>query len=69
MKESLSINVSFHIHVFINHLLMYSNNCELIRHVLIQVCETITEGLENAGKAFVSMMKGGNTGKQVVKVL
>ncbi|XP_046379919.2 prostaglandin reductase 2-like isoform X2 [Haliotis rufescens] len=34
----------------------------------LQVRETVMEGIENAGKAFVSMMKGGNIGKQVVKV-
>ncbi|KAJ8309265.1 hypothetical protein KUTeg_014139 [Tegillarca granosa] len=32
----------------------------------IKVHETITEGLENAGNAFVSLMKGGNIGKQIV---
>ena len=30
--------------------------------------ETITEGFENAAEAFISMLKGGNIGKQLVKV-
>lgn len=34
----------------------------------LKVKETIADGLENAGKAFVSMMKGGNIGKQLVHV-
>ena len=28
----------------------------------------ITDGLENAPKAFISMLKGGNFGKQVVQI-
>lgn len=34
----------------------------------IKVKETIEFGLANAGKAFVSMMSGGNIGKQLLKV-
>ncbi len=30
--------------------------------------ETIVNGIENVGEAFVSVMKGGNIGKQIVKV-
>ncbi|XP_063968092.1 prostaglandin reductase 2-like [Lytechinus pictus] len=34
----------------------------------LKVKETVTEGLENTGAAFVSMMSGGNVGKQIVHV-
>lgn len=34
----------------------------------IKVVEDIAEGLENAPKAFMKMLKGGNFGKQIVKV-
>ena len=34
----------------------------------IKYVEDIAEGLENAPQAFMSMLKGGNTGKQLVKV-
>ena len=30
--------------------------------------EDITEGLENAPQAFMDMLRGGNTGKTIVKV-
>lgn len=34
----------------------------------LKVRENVVQGLENAGKAFVGMMKGDNIGKQIVKV-
>lgn len=34
----------------------------------IKVRETVAEGLENAPEAFISMLRGGNVGKMVVKV-
>ena len=30
--------------------------------------ETIAEGVENAPSAFISLLKGGNTGKQIVRL-
>jgi len=30
--------------------------------------ETVAEGIENAAKAFIDMLKGGNTGKQIVQL-
>jgi len=35
----------------------------------IKYLEDIAEGLENAPKTFLSMMQGGNTGKQIVKLV
>ncbi|XP_038865768.1 prostaglandin reductase 2 isoform X1 [Salvelinus namaycush] len=34
----------------------------------IKVLETVVNGIENMGVAFCSMMKGGNIGKQVIKI-
>ncbi|XP_035285402.1 prostaglandin reductase 2 isoform X1 [Anguilla anguilla] len=34
----------------------------------LKVLETITNGIENMGVAFCSMMTGGNVGKQIVKI-
>ncbi|XP_048735463.2 prostaglandin reductase 2-like [Ostrea edulis] len=41
---------------------------ELVLSGKLKVRETTMEGLENTGKAFVSMMNGGNIGKQLVHV-
>jgi NADPH-dependent curcumin reductase CurA len=34
----------------------------------IAYLEDVAEGLENMPEAFISMLKGGNTGKQIVKL-
>ncbi|GAA6223308.1 prostaglandin reductase 2 [Lates japonicus] len=34
----------------------------------IKVLETVVNGIENMGDAFCSMMKGGNIGKQIIKI-
>ncbi|XP_039993564.1 prostaglandin reductase 2 isoform X2 [Xiphias gladius] len=34
----------------------------------IKVLETVVNGIKNIGDAFCSMMKGGNTGKQIIKI-
>lgn len=45
--------------------------CELSQWVKsgqIKVLETVVNGIENMGVAFCSMMKGGNIGKQIIKI-
>ncbi|KAM4542628.1 prostaglandin reductase 2 isoform 1-T2 [Odontesthes bonariensis] len=45
--------------------------CELsqwVKSAQIKVLETVVNGIENMGVAFCSMMKGGNLGKQIVKI-
>ncbi|XP_034713686.1 prostaglandin reductase 2 [Etheostoma cragini] len=45
--------------------------CELSQRVKagqINVLETVVNGIENMGDAFCSMMKGGNIGKQIIKI-
>jgi hypothetical protein len=44
------------------------NMAQYILEGKVKPIEHITEGLTNAGTAFVEMMKGGNVGKAVVKV-
>ncbi|XP_029972454.1 prostaglandin reductase 2 [Salarias fasciatus] len=39
-----------------------------VRSKKIKVLETVVNGIENMGVAFCSMMKGGNTGKQIIKI-
>lgn len=39
-----------------------------VKSAQIKVLETVVNGIENMGVAFCSMMKGGNIGKQIVKV-
>lgn len=34
----------------------------------VKVLETVVNGIENMGDAFCSMMKGGNIGKQIIKI-
>ena len=34
----------------------------------LKYLEDVAEGLENAPKAFIAMLKGGNVGKQIVKL-
>ncbi|XP_017276980.1 prostaglandin reductase 2 isoform X3 [Kryptolebias marmoratus] len=41
---------------------------QLVKSSQMKVLETVLNGIENMGIAFCSMMKGGNIGKQVVKI-
>ncbi|KAM9354579.1 prostaglandin reductase 2 isoform 1-T2 [Pholidichthys leucotaenia] len=41
---------------------------QCIKSGQIKVLETVMDGIENMGVAFCSMMKGGNIGKQIIKI-
>lgn len=41
---------------------------QLVKSGQIKVRETMMDGIENMGDAFCSMMKGGNVGKQIIKI-
>lgn len=41
---------------------------QLVRSGQVKVLETVVNGIENMGVAFCSMMKGGNIGKQIIKI-
>lgn len=45
------------------------NMAQYVINGKVVVREKVFEGISNAGAAFVDMMKGGNTGKAVVKVV
>ncbi|XP_069566657.1 prostaglandin reductase 2 [Brachyistius frenatus] len=40
-----------------------------VKSAQLKVLETVVNGIENMGVAFCSMMKGGNIGKQIIKIL
>jgi len=42
---------------------------EYVQQGQVKVTEHVTDGIENAGVAFVDMMAGGNVGKAIVKVV
>lgn len=41
---------------------------QLVRSGQVKVLETVVNGIESMGVAFCSMMKGGNIGKQIIKI-
>ncbi|KAM3594392.1 uncharacterized protein V6R79_007148 [Siganus canaliculatus] len=41
---------------------------QLVKSGKVKVLETVVNGIENMGDAFCSMMKGGNIGKQIIKI-
>lgn len=41
---------------------------QLVRSGQVKILETVVNGIENMGVAFCSMMKGGNIGKQIIKI-
>uniref|UniRef100_A0A8C6XZJ1 Prostaglandin reductase 2 n=1 Tax=Naja naja TaxID=35670 RepID=A0A8C6XZJ1_NAJNA len=67
-----SRNITRERFLVLNYMEKYSAStlqlCQWIKEGKLKVKETIVEGLENIGAAFVSMMSGGNIGKQIVLV-
>lgn len=65
-------NITRDVYIVLDHIHKFRealNQLETwIREGKLKYRETVEVGLENAGKAFVSMMSGGNIGKQVVQV-
>nr|XP_043903202.1 prostaglandin reductase 2 isoform X2 [Solea senegalensis] len=41
---------------------------QFVKSGQLKVLETVVNGIENMGDAFCSMMKGGNIGKQIIKI-
>ena len=56
----------------LNHSDQFSSSLEQlgqwVQEGKLKTRENIVSGIENAGKAFVDMMNGGNIGKQLVQV-
>ncbi|XP_013912814.1 PREDICTED: prostaglandin reductase 2 [Thamnophis sirtalis] len=67
-----SRNITRERFLVLNYMEKYSAStlqlCQWIKEGKLKVKETVVEGLENIGAAFVSMMSGGNIGKQIVLV-
>ncbi|XP_046711551.1 prostaglandin reductase 2 isoform X2 [Silurus meridionalis] len=72
-QEALSCkNITRERFMVLNYMDKHKEGMELLSQWVktgqIKVLETVTNGIENMGVAFCSMMTGGNIGKQVVKI-